>query len=179
MSEDVFRLVVAAGVVLASVAFVAQALVLLALYRVAKGGQTRVGGVVEHLTPITENAVPILQSTRRVLSVLEENGPRISQISQDVAAITRSAREQANQITALVDDATQRATKRLAELDQNVDLAVAQVEQTGEAMKGAVLKPLREVNAVLIGLRAGLLTYVQGRRRPSVDHATQDEEMFI
>jgi methyl-accepting chemotaxis protein len=179
MSEDVFRLIVAAGVVLASVAFVAQAVVLLALYRVAKGSEGRMGDLVERFTPLTENAGPALQSIRSVLSTMEENAPRISQISQDIATITRSAREQTSHIGMLVDDATDRATRRLMELDQGVDLAVAQVEQTGQAVKGAVLKPLREVNAVLIGLRTAVVTYAQGRRRPSVDHATQDEEMFI
>ncbi|HZT33332.1 MAG TPA: hypothetical protein VFA33_25820 [Bryobacteraceae bacterium] len=172
MSEDVFRFVIAAGVVLAGIAFVVQAAVLLALYRVTKGGQDR-------FAPLAENAGPILSSTRNLLQTLDQNTPRINEIVQDISAVTHSAREQAARLNALVEDATTRATRRLAELDQTVDLAVEQVEQTGESVKRAVLRPLREVNAILIGVRTAVLTYAQGNRRPSVDHATLDEEMFI
>jgi hypothetical protein len=55
---------------------------------------------------------------------------------------------------------------------------VHNVQTAGENLKQAVMKPVREANGVLAGIRAGLSAYVQGRR-PSVDHATQDEEMFI
>ncbi len=179
MTEDVFRIIVAVGVILACIAFLVQAGVMAALYFITKGTRSRVEPLVERLEPLVAHAEPTLSSVQKLLSNLEENTPRITQISQDVAAITRSAREQAAHISALLEDANTRAAKRLAQLDATVDHAVGHVEQTGEAMKGAVMKPVREVNAILAGVRAALLTYAQGGRRPSVDHATQDEEMFI
>jgi hypothetical protein len=56
---------------------------------------------------------------------------------------------------------------------------VVQVENVGGAVKGAVLKPVREANAIMAGVKAAVVTYAQGGRRPSVDNVTQDEEMFI
>jgi hypothetical protein len=41
-----------------------------------------------------------------------------------------------------------------------------------------VSKPVREASAVLAGVRAAVSTLANGRR-PTVDHITQDEEMFI
>ena len=130
MSEDVFRFVIAAGVVLAGIAFVVQAAVLLALYRVTKGGQDR-------FAPLAENAGPILSSTRNLLQTLDQNTPRINEIVQDISAVTHSAREQAARLNALVEDATTRATRRLAELDQTVDLAVEQVDRRIRQARGS------------------------------------------
>jgi hypothetical protein len=40
------------------------------------------------------------------------------------------------------------------------------------------MKPVREVSGLLAGVRAAFQTFLSGRR-PAVDRATQDEEMFI
>jgi ABC-type transporter Mla subunit MlaD len=149
------------------------------LYRMTKAVRARFEPVADRFVPLAERAEPVLKSTGKLLAALDESVPRIAAIAQDIVAITTSARQQAVHIGALMDDANARATKRLAELDQTVDHAVEQAERTGEAVRGAVLKPVREVNAILAGVRTAILTYSQGGRRPSVDHATQDEEMFI
>jgi hypothetical protein len=49
----------------------------------------------------------------------------------------------------------------------------------GDAMKHAVLRPVREVNGLAAGISAAVSTLVHHSRKPSVDQATQDEEMFI
>jgi hypothetical protein len=79
----------------------------------------------------------------------------------------------------LLADSAERAKARLAQLDRTVDSTVEQVEQVGDAVKTAVLKPVKEVNGLMAGMKAAISTYTAGSRRPSVDHATQDEEMFI
>ncbi len=56
---------------------------------------------------------------------------------------------------------------------------VEQVGQVGDAMKRAVLRPVREVNGLAAGISAAVSTLVHHSRKPSVDQATQDEEMFI
>jgi hypothetical protein len=169
MSEDLFRWVIAIAVVLACFAFVAQALALLALYKVAKATQDRV-------SPLADRAEPILDTAR---DILVENRPRIAAISTDAMEVARVARKQAVQISDLVDETAGRARVRIAQIDRKVDETVNMVENTGDAVKGAVLKPVREANAILAGVKAAVVTYAQGGRRPSVDHATQDEEMFI
>lgn len=169
MPDDVFRLVVAIAVILACIAFLAQAAVAIALYRVAKRTQ-------EKVVPMVDKAEPILDSARQILI---ENRPRITEISTEAVEAAKSARKQVIQIGQLLDDATGRARVRIAQIDEKVEGTVEQVEQVGGAVKTAVLKPVREVNAILAGVKAALVTYAQGGRRPSVDHATQDEEMFI
>jgi hypothetical protein len=65
---------------------------------------------------------------------------------------------------------------------ERIDIAVEdtmnRVQETTAAVQTTVLKPVRELNGVVSGLRAAISTLARGNRA-SVDHATQDEEMFI
>lgn len=168
MTDELFRWVVAAAVVLACLAFLVQAGVVLALYRLVKKAQDKV-------MPLVDRVHPIVETTHKIL---EENRPRISELSTEAVAIARKAREQVTQVGELVRETSERARSRIAQIDEKVDDTVEQVEHVGDAMKTAVMKPVKEVNAFVAGLKAAIGTYASSRR-PSVDHATQDEEMFI
>ena len=169
MPEDVFRWVIAGAVILACLAFVVQAIVVILLYRVARNTQTKV-------VPLVERAEPILATTRQIL---EENKPRVAEISADAVQIVKTARVQADRLSELLKDSSERAKARLAQIDRTVDETVEQVEQVGGAAKSAVLKPVKEVNGIMAGMKAALSTYAAGNKRHSIEHATQDEEMFI
>jgi hypothetical protein len=169
MSDDVFRWVIAGAVILACFAFVVQATVVVLLYRVARNTQTKI-------MPLVARVDPILVTTRQIL---EENKPRVAEISVEAVEIAKTARLQADRISDLLADSAERAKARLAQIDRTVDETVEQVEQVGDAVKSAVLKPVKEVNGLMAGMKAAISTYAAGSRRPSVDHATQDEEMFI
>jgi hypothetical protein len=60
-----------------------------------------------------------------------------------------------------------------------VGRAVEQADHAGEAVKSAVMKPVKEVGGIVAGVKAALNTYAQGGNRHSPEDATQDEEMFI
>ncbi len=224
MPEDVFRVVVAAAVAVAALAFVAQAAMLAAVYRsVRKMQQTaeplaeRAGPVIDKLGPAIESiqdvagkaasafekAAPAIEKAGAVLEragraiekaelaiergglvldsargILDESGPRISEITGDVAAVTRTGREQAERVGELLRDAGDRARARLDQIDRSVEGAVEQVGQMGDAVKRAALRPVREVSGIAAGVSAAFSTLMRGRKS-SVESATQDEEMFI
>ena len=169
MPDDVFRWVIAGAVILACLAFLVQAIVVLLLYRVARHTQTKI-------MPLVDRADPILATTRQIL---EENKSHIAEVSVEAVAIARTARVQVDRVSDLLAESAARAKARLAQIDRTVDETVEQVEQVGDAVKSAVLKPVKEVNGLMAGMKAAISTYATGSRRPSVDHATQDEEMFI
>lgn len=182
MSEDAFRIVVTVAVALACISFLVQAAVVLALYRLAQKLQQKI-------TPVVERAGPILDTVRRIA---DENAPKVreisgkaaeisanvTEISKDAVQIAKTTREQVTRIGGLVGDATDRAKAKLARIDQTVDGTVEQAQHVGGAVKSAVLKPVKEVNGILAGIKAAASILAHGRRA-SVDHATQDEEMFI
>jgi hypothetical protein len=169
MSDEAFRWVIAVAVGLGCVAFLVQAGFVIALYRITKKMQDKV-------VPLAERAEPILDSAQ---AVFVENRPRIAEMSTEALEVVKTTRKEVARISELLEETTVRAKARIAQIDETVEVTVEQVEQVGGAVKGAVLKPVREANAIMAGVKAAVVTYAQGGRRPSVDHATQDEEMFI
>ena len=176
MPEDLFRWVVAGAVILACLAFVVQSVVFVLMYRVARKTQTRV-------LPLVDRAEPILNTAHEVLV---ENKAKIAEITEEAVAIAKTARAQADRIGDLLSDSAERAKARLAQIDRTVDETVEQVEHVveqvehvGDAVKTVVMKPVKEVNGLMAGMKAALTTLAGNNRRHSVDHATQDEEMFI
>ncbi len=163
-----FQWVITIAVVLACIAFLVQAAVSIALLRVAKRIQ-------EKVSPLADRAQPILTTTRQIL---EENKPRIAEVSAEAVQVAKAVHKHADKVGELLSDVSDRTRVRVAQIERAVDDTVNQVEVAGDAVKSAVLKPVREVNGIMAGIRAAVQTYANAGRR-SVDHATQDEEMFI
>ncbi|HVN06624.1 MAG TPA: hypothetical protein VMT86_19530 [Bryobacteraceae bacterium] len=176
MSEDVFRWVVAVGVLLACAASVYQAIMLAVLYRAGKEA-LRASQEVEHrISPLIERFESILNASNKLL---EENRPRIGEITTETLAFAKAARQQADRLGELIDDANRRAKARIAQIDEVVDHTVGQVEQASETVRSVVMRPVKEVNGLVAGFKAAFSTYAQGGTRNTPEHVTQDEEMFI
>jgi len=143
----------------------------------------RTGEVVKSVRLVVEQTGPVVENARLVLAsanqVVGDFRPRISQVSDEAVAIARASRQQVDRIGALLTDASGRARARLDQIDHSVENTVEQVGQVGDAMKRAVLRPVREANGLAAGISAAVSTLVKGPRKSSVDGATQDEEMFI
>ncbi|MGI8992355.1 MAG: hypothetical protein ACR2I2_22595 [Bryobacteraceae bacterium] len=186
MSDDVFRWIVAIGVWLAVLSIVVQAIVVLVLYGVVKKTLAKVMPIVARTGPILDSVRGIVDDAKPKVAaistsfrdIVDDAKPKIASISGDAVAISNRAREQTHKAADFMDDFTARAKAKVAKVDTAVDLTVDQVQQAGGEVKKALLKPVREVNGVLSGIRAALGVYTKGNRA-SVDHATQDEEMFI
>ena len=136
----------------------------------------KVGLAAGKVAPVADRVESVLATANRIM---EENRPRISELSGEAVEIVRSGREQVERIGELLHDAGDCARARLEQIDQAVESTVEQVGQVGDAVKRAVLRPVREVNGLAAGISAAVSTLVHHSRKPSVDQATQDEEMFI
>ena len=136
----------------------------------------RVGPALEKVGPVADHLSSVLANTSRIM---EDLRPRLKEISADVAGITHTTREKVEHIGELLDDAGEKVTTRLGQIDEAVHHTVEQVEHAGDNVKRAVMRPVREVNGVAAGISAAVSTLVKRRRKSSVDAATQDEEMFI
>jgi hypothetical protein len=99
MSDDVFRLIVAGGVTLAAVCFLAQAITMMALLRSVKK-------IKEQVDPLLAKSGPILDI---VHTTSVEVAPRIVEISIEAVEISKSAKEQVNRVGELLTDFSDRA----------------------------------------------------------------------
>lgn len=168
MSEDVFRWVITMGVGLSSLMTIVTAGAMLAVYRTSKRMEERAG-------PLFDKAGPILDTARQIV---DDAKPKIHEMIAGATEITNTAREQIARLDALISETTERARVQIDRIDVVVGDTVNRVQETTAAVQSTILRPVREVNGVVSGLRAAISTLARGNRA-SVDHATQDEEMFI
>ena len=111
-------------------------------------------------------------------SILEDLRPKIALISSDVVDIAHVGKHQVEDASVFMTDVLGRAKAKVERVDASVDQTVEQVQLASEAVKRSMLRPVRGVEGLVAGIKAGVSTYASGRR-PTVDHVTQDEEMFI
>jgi methyl-accepting chemotaxis protein len=175
MPDDTFRWVVAVGVAIATLSMLSMAVVTMVLYKVVSRLQTKVDSIVDSTEPLID----------QVRQLVTENSPKISRIitsGEETAANAREisvvAKDQAHRFAEVGRDIADRAKVQVARVDAVMDDTVDQVQNMGNNVRSAVMKPVSEVSGVLAGIRAGVSAFAQGHR-PSVARATQDEEMFI
>ncbi len=168
MSEDAFRWVISGGVAIAALCILVQAVVVVALYAVIRKVQVKLNGFLE-------TAEPIVGSVR---GIVDDVKPKIGSISSDAVDIAKIGKQQAGRVGELIQDFSERAKIQVARIDGKVDDTVDQVQAATVAAKDVLMKPVREVDGIFSGIRAAMAVYARPRKA-SVDHATQDEEMFI
>jgi len=168
MSEDTFRWVITAGVGLSWLMMVIMAGAMFGVYRASKR-------LEEKVTPLLEKAGAVVDKAK---SIVDDASPKIRDMVDKAQEMTATARQQVQRLDALVTETAERARLQIDRIELAVDDTVGRVQETTHAVQSTILKPVREVNGVVSGLRAAISTLARGNRA-SVDHATQDEEMFI
>jgi ABC-type transporter Mla subunit MlaD len=99
------------------------------------------------------HAMPVIISSQQVMQDLT---PRLKVISENLEKISDIARSKSEKVSGLVDDVTTRAQVQASRVDGMVKGTLDQVTYAVQAIEHGVQKPLRQVNGVLNGLRAGL-----------------------
>lgn len=168
MSDETFRWVVAGGVSLAALCILVQAIVAILLFTVFKKIQSKANSVIER-------AEPVIDSVR---NIIDDAKPKISSIGSDAVDIAKIGKKQAERVSELVQDFSERTKVQVARIDGKVDETVDQVQSAAVAARDVFMKPVREVDGIFSGVRAAMSVYLRPKKS-SVDHATQDEEMFI
>jgi methyl-accepting chemotaxis protein len=196
MPEDAFRMVVTIGVALAALAFVAQSAAMVGMYLAFRRMQRKAEPLLERAQPavaqlskaaeklsaLADKAAPVVDQAGEILltahAIMDENRPRIAEIATEAAGIAKTGREQVERLGNIVNETAERARARVEQIDRSVDNTVESIEQAGDAMKRAAMRPVREATGIAAGISAAVGTLMYGKKYP-VDHATQDEEMFI
>ena len=168
MSEGAFRWIITIGVAASWVTTLVIAVAMLWIYRSSRRMEEKVGLLLDKASPVLDSAQSLVDDAR----------PKIQEVIVRAAEITTSARDQMARLDALVTETSDCVRIQIERIDMVVGDAVTRVQETTAAVQGTILKPVREVNGLISGVRAALSTLARGNRA-SVDHATQDEEMFI
>ena len=169
------ELVITIFVVVAAVAILIQAGILAGLYFSFKETSKRVEAIAHN---VETKAIPLLDSAK---SILDENGPRLKEITQNLSETTSTLKTQMNRVDATLNDVLDRTRLQVIRVDDMVSRTMDKVEETTEMLQHTVVSPVRKLTGIMQGLSVGLGTYIQRRRKSALDAATavEDDELFI
>lgn len=160
-------------VIIAALAFVAQAFLMYLLYHSLRDLPGKIDGiradVKQRLDPITQSVTEILADSREPMRTITAN----------LAEISRILRDRTNNVDEVVADLVDRSRLQIIRVDQMVSGLAEKVESAADKVHTQILTPIQEISAVIKGVRSGLEFLFSRRRVSSVSEATQDEQMFI
>ncbi len=116
----------------------------------------------------------IMDVSKRSLDKVEGHIDRIGNQSSSILDVTK---QQLSKVDDLLTDASTRAKVQMERAEMVMDDTMTRVQQTVSIVQSGVIRPVREVQGVLAGIRTTISHL--GKARPTVEHATSDEEMFI
>lgn len=168
MDEHTLLILLTIFVALAAFAMLVQAGMLVGLLLVARKLQ-------QVVMPIVPEVQAIVGTTRRTADRVEKHVEKIGATSSSILDVTK---QQLVKVDELLSDATTRAKVQMERAEMVLDDSMTRVQQTVSFVQSGVVRPVREVYGVFTGIRT-TLAHLGRAGRPTVDHATSDEEMFI
>jgi hypothetical protein len=153
---------------LAALAMLIQAGTLLGLFIVAKRIQ-------EKVSVLSGPIAGIIDTSKKTLQTVEGH---IDRIGKSSSAILDTTKQQLAKVDELVTDASTRAKVQMERAEMVLDDTMGRVQHTVSFVQSGVVRPVREVQGIVTGIRTAI-THLGRGGRPTVDHATADEEMFI
>lgn len=168
MTQDSLLYILTGFVAVSAVALVLQLLTLFGVYR-------SIRALHEKLSPLIPKTEAMIDSARQTI---EQSRKQMSDIAARTTEILDVTKTQLARVDDVVADASVRAKAQLERLELVMDDTMGRVQETVALVHSGILTPLREIHGLTVGLRTAINYFLRGGR-PSVAHATQDEEMFI
>jgi hypothetical protein len=167
--------VLTAFVVVAALAIVIQAGILAGMFFTMKKTSARMEDVA---SKVEDRALPLLDSAK---TILDDSGPRLKEITANMAEISTRLRGQAERMDVTFSDLVDRTHLQVIRVDELVSRTLDKVEETTEMVQTTVVTPVKQMSAIMQGLSAGIGSYLARRRKATLDQssAVEDEELFI
>ena len=166
--DQTLLMIIAAFVFVSAVAMCIQAGMLIGIYKSTKALEQRA-------MPLLPKIDALVETSRMVI---DDSRTQIHDITVKANEILDTTRKQLARVDEVLEDATARAKVQLDRAEMVLDDTMQRAQETVAVVHNGVMKPLREIQGVAAGIRAGLNYLMRGRRDGPV-HATADEEMFI
>jgi hypothetical protein len=168
MDDHTLLIILTVLVAIVAVSFLAQAIALVGVLFVARDVRTKIMSVWPQIESI-------IGTSRRTVDRAEK---QIASIGASGVAILEVTKQQLAKVDELLSDASTRAKVQMERAEMVMDDTMTKVQETVTVVQRGVLRPVREVHGILAGVRMAIAHLTRGSR-PTVDHATSDEEMFI
>jgi len=168
MDQMTLLYVMTAFVIISAIALCIQAGMLAGMYKSTKALQADIKPLLPKVHSLVETTTTTVEQSRQ----------QILDITTRANEILTSTKEQLGKVEEVVTDATSRAKVQLERVELVLDDTLSRAHETVATVHDGIMRPLREMNGIAVGIKTALAYLARGNRR-SVDQATSDEEMFI
>ena len=168
MDQTVLLYVMTAFVIIAAIALCVQARMLFQVHQTTRALQEKINPLV----PKVESLVDATKAT------VEQSKQQLADISKRANEILESTKTQLAMVEGVVSEATTRAKVQMERVEMVLDDTLSRAQETVATVHDGIMKPLREINGIAVGVRTAIAFLSRGRRTTVVE-ATSDEEMFI
>ena len=171
MNNETTLLVVFVG--LTGLALVVQAIVMLVAFLAMRKTIISLHADVQELRT---TAMPVLVKSRETL---EKVAPKLESVATDVADIAHILKRQSVEFEAVAGDILERVHRQTSRVDNMFTGVVDGVERASNVVVDSVIKPARQVSAMLAGAKAFLNVLATGRRPNRQADIVADQDMFV
>jgi hypothetical protein len=128
---------------------------------------------------LSEQVERFMKETRELMVPLPSITENLRSASSNLVEIGLAAREQFRRVETMVTDTGEALNVHLERFDRVSQNVTERINETAEIVQDSVVRPVREVAAIVKGLSRGFGSFLFRRTRSTVDQARQDEELFI
>lgn len=157
--------------IVTALAVLMQAFVLLGMLIALKAALGRLDQVT---TKAEEHALPALETARHLL---EEVTPKLKVAAQNVMELSETLRTRTATVSDTVDDLLKKAEGQVDRVDEMVTGTLDSIAHATATVQKAVVTPVRQVSAILSGLRVGF--DVLRSRNHHTTPAPADGDQFV
>ena len=165
-----------------AVALVFQTIVLFTLFLVLRKTAKTITRQLEEMRtsvrPIIENVIPIVENTRDLLARVT---PRIVETSGDIAALTKSLREQTADVQTAATEIMARVRTQSGRIDSLLSSTLDALERATGFMTETLTKPMRQFGALLTSAKAVVesLRTSEPAPRSQRNQSSSDSDLFV
>lgn len=135
----------------------------------------RVRHLLDHYDKeIGPNLVPMVKSAR---SLVDSLAPKLKHVTENLVEVSDILRSETQHITVSVSDMVERTHQQAARVDNIVSTTLNGIGHATAAVQEGIAAPIRHLNGVLEGLRAGFGAF--RRKRPHSNGASRTSATVI
>jgi hypothetical protein len=154
-------------IAVAAISILMQAGFSAATFFAARKAQKKIKELVDD---VRLHALPAIMSSRELI---QDVTPKLKLITENLTATSATLRSKAEQVSGLVGDVTERAQVQASRVDGMVKVTLDQLTNAVHAIEQGVAVPVRQVNGILNGLRAGMDVM---RKKTPTNHLDPESE---
>jgi hypothetical protein len=157
-------------VAVAAISILMQAGFTVAIFFGARKAQKK---LMELADDVRLHALPVIMSSREVV---QDISPKLKAITENLTVTTATLRSKADQIGGVVSDVSNRAHAQASRVDGMVKGTLDGLTSAVQAIEHGVAVPVRQMNGLLNGLRAGVDVL---RKKTPTNHRDAEDDLFV